>query len=131
VPKFYGSIQRIQPKEWQPHLDMFLKEEFPPKAILMEYIPHLHEIEVSTYSKDRMTRSISILRDIHKAGVLHGDPLPRNIMVAPGPPDRTLWIDFDRAKLLPKTLTPRQQELVDEEVELVGEFYAALVSYKP
>ena len=52
-------------------------------------------------------------------------------MVTSGHPDRVLWIDFDRAKLLPTTLTPRQQKSVDEEFEFVDEFFTALVSHNP
>jgi Lipopolysaccharide kinase (Kdo/WaaP) family len=128
VPKFYGSIKRIQPQHWKPHLDMFLNDVLPPNAILIEHIPHLHQLDLSTYSKDRMDKLVSILRDIHKAGILHGDPYPRNMMVARGNPDRVLWIDFDRAQLLPATLTARQQELVDDENEMVDYFAKMIVS---
>lgn len=42
----------------------------------------------------------NIIREIHKARVVHGDPYPRNMMVQPET-DRVLWIDFDRAQTLP------------------------------
>lgn len=113
---------------WRPHLDMFLRDEFLPNAILIEYIPHMQMIDLQTFSTDRMNKFVNILKDIHRAKVLHHDPYPRNMMVVPGDPERILWIDFDRAQTYSGELTPRQQKRFDHEVELVDYFAKALVS---
>ncbi|EER38165.1 conserved hypothetical protein [Histoplasma capsulatum H143] len=39
VPQFYGCIERLQPKLWQPNLSMFMNDELLPNAVLIEYIP--------------------------------------------------------------------------------------------
>lgn len=42
--KFYGTIDKFDPRLCQPHLKMFLEDECPPSAILLEYIPDLEMI---------------------------------------------------------------------------------------
>jgi hypothetical protein len=41
TPQFYGTIEGIDVKKCHPHLDEFLKDEYPPTAILLEYIPNM------------------------------------------------------------------------------------------
>lgn len=62
-----------------PSLHMFLDDEPPPDAILIEYIPDLHQIDLSNFSYDRIKRLRQIIDDIHQAEVLHHDPYPRNM----------------------------------------------------
>ena len=128
IPHFFGIIRQIRPKSWQPHLDMFIGDKLLPNAILIEYIPHMQMINLSTFTPSRMSKLVDILEKIHAAGVLHNDPYPRNMMVVPGNPDRVLWIDFDRAQTFSKALTERQQGWFDEEVEMMDYFAKALVS---
>lgn len=129
VPKFYGTIENIQLEHWTPHLDMFLQEnELPPHAILIEYIPNLCEIDLSNYSKDRMDRLLTYLRDFHEVDVLHGDMFPRNMMVIPGNPDRVLWIDFDRAAVCPRPFSQRQLQNFDFETAIVQQCATEIVS---
>lgn len=94
----------------------------PLKAVLLEDINNMHQLDLSTFSESRLAQMRCILRDIHEAGVLHDDTDPRNMMVCPGchgNPDRVLWIDFDSAQLLPEdNLSPRQQMWLQEESEL-------------
>ena len=81
IPDFYGTIRKIQPASW-PTLYMFLNDELPPNAILIEYVPNIQSIGLSTFSKKCLDRLREILDEIHEAKVLHGDPKPRNMMVS-------------------------------------------------
>ncbi|PYI05423.1 hypothetical protein BO78DRAFT_345697 [Aspergillus sclerotiicarbonarius CBS 121057] len=126
VPDFYGVVQDINPMERLPHLKDFLRDRVYPKGVLLEFIPNLREIDLSTFSQDRVYKLRQILTEIHEAGVYHGDPYPRNMVVQEGS-DRVLWIDFDRAQTR-NSITPRQQQLLDEEDELVDYFVDALAA---
>ncbi|KAA8646732.1 uncharacterized protein ATNIH1004_005407 [Aspergillus tanneri] len=112
VPDFYGTIVKIQPNLW-PSLHMFSADVLLPNAILLEYIPNMRQMDLSIFSEHRLNELNRILHDIHRAGVLHGDPDPRNMMVCPGrcgKQDRVLWIDFDSAQLLSEhNLSPQQK----------------------
>ena len=74
-------IERIEPREWGPYLDMFLGDLSPPNAVLIEYIADMHEVDLSTFSKSRLASLRAILEEIHGAKVCHGDVYPRNMMV--------------------------------------------------
>ena len=86
----------------------FAQDEIPPCAIILEYIPDLHELNTVTYSPKRWEEALRILAMIHNAGVLHND-IATNVMiqcttggattsgVAEGG-ERVLWLDFDRAE---------------------------------
>ncbi|PWY83692.1 hypothetical protein BO94DRAFT_557559 [Aspergillus sclerotioniger CBS 115572] len=115
VPDFYGVIDEINPMDRLPYLKDFLKDRTYSKGVLIEFIPNLRQIDLSTFSQDGK---------IHRAEVYHGDPYPRNMMVQEGS-DRVLWIDFDRAQTY-DSITPRQQHLLDEEDELMDYFVNAL-----
>lgn len=41
APQFYGTIENIDPALCHPHLKEFMKDEYPPTAILLEYIPNM------------------------------------------------------------------------------------------
>ncbi|PKY03227.1 hypothetical protein P168DRAFT_291359 [Aspergillus campestris IBT 28561] len=129
IPDFYGTIRKIQPASW-PSLTMFLDDELPPNATVIEYIPNLQQIDLSNYTERRLETLRDILDEIHNAGVLHGDAYPRNMMVSlsPGERDRVLWIDFDSAQTFAEgdSLSSRQRQWVGDEVELVDYFVDAL-----
>src|SRR5271154_5509458 len=129
IPDFYGVIEWIEPREWGPHLDMFLDDSWSPSAVLIEYVAEMHQMDPSTFSKSRLASLRAILGEFHEAKVFHSDADPRNIMVVSGKPDRVLWIDFDSAQTLPenKPLTPMQQEWVEMEILRMDYFVKGLV----
>ncbi|KAF4207292.1 hypothetical protein CNMCM8927_003566 [Aspergillus lentulus] len=124
VPDFYGIIANIQPTLW-PHLYMFLDDKLPPNAIIIEYIPNMKQIDLSNFSRQRVETFRDILFQMHQANILHGDPKPRNMMIAK---NRVLWIDFDSAQtfLEDQALTSIQHKWFKEEVELMEYFVEAL-----
>ncbi|OJD13495.1 hypothetical protein AJ78_06042 [Emergomyces pasteurianus Ep9510] len=61
------------------------------------------------------------LNAIHGALVEHSDVHPRNKMIVEGDPERTIWIDFDRAQSFSQELTERQNEWIEFENELMAE----------
>ncbi|RAK96107.1 uncharacterized protein BO80DRAFT_392528 [Aspergillus ibericus CBS 121593] len=126
VPDFYGVVEEINPLEQIPHLKDFIKDRASPKGVLLEFIHNIKQIDLSTFSQDRVNKLRQILTEIHAAGVYHGDPYPRNMVVQEGS-DRVLWIDFDRAQTY-DSITPPLQQLLDEENELVDYFVDALAA---
>ncbi|KAF5854836.1 hypothetical protein ETB97_011115 [Aspergillus alliaceus] len=124
VPDFYGIISNIRPTSW-PHLYMFHDDKLPPNAIIIEYIPNMKKIDLSNFSRQRVESLRNILFQMHQAKILHGDPYPRNMMIAK---NRVLWIDFDSAQtfLEDQALTPSQDRRFKEEVELMEYFVEAL-----
>lgn len=128
VPDFYGVIEQMDPVLWQPHLDQFLKDRLRPRAVLIEHVPGLRQIDLLTYSDHALAKLKVILADIHEARVLHEDTYPRNMMVQENS-DRVLWIDFDRAQTFREDLplTSRQEEWIDDESAIMDEFACALV----
>jgi hypothetical protein len=129
IPDFYGVIEWIEPREWGPHLDMFLDDSWSPSAVLIEYVADMHQMDLSTFSKSRLASLRAILGEFHEAKVFHSDADPRNMMVVSGKPDRVLWIDFDTAQTLPenKSLTQRQQEWMESEILRMDYFVYGLV----
>jgi tRNA A-37 threonylcarbamoyl transferase component Bud32 len=107
---------------------MFLHDKLPPNAILIEYIPNLHQIDLANFSEDRVKRLRQILDDMHQAQVLHHDAWPRNMCVSESQ-DRVLWIDFDSAQTFSeeRPITDRHKLWFDREVELVEDFLSLLV----
>jgi hypothetical protein len=81
VPGFYSVITQIDPISSQPFLKRFLKDNLHPNAILIEYIPDLHQIDLSTFSDYRIATLRTILDSIHRVGIYHEGPYPRNMMV--------------------------------------------------
>lgn len=129
VPDFYGTVTKMQPTLW-PSLTMFLEDKLPPNAVLIEYIPNMQPIGLSNFSQHYLDQLRDILHDIHKAGILHGDPKPRNMVISPGEGDKVLWIDFDSAQTFSEdSLSPRQETWVKEEIEMVDFFVDALVGF--
>ncbi|PYH32028.1 uncharacterized protein BO87DRAFT_441517 [Aspergillus neoniger CBS 115656] len=132
VPDFYGVIDQLDPMQWQPHLNKFLKDKHRPNAILLEFFPHLKQIGLETYTEDRAAALLSIIQQIHEAGICHCDPYPRNIMVQPET-DRVLWIDFDRAQTVSdESITDRHHSWMEDDTLMTAElldFLAFLVSF--
>ncbi|OJJ50297.1 hypothetical protein ASPZODRAFT_58423 [Penicilliopsis zonata CBS 506.65] len=125
IPDFYGTITKIQPKLW-PTLDKFHEDELPPNAVLIEYIPNMQQMDLTTFSTERLVKLREILDEFHQARVLHGDPKPRNMMVC-SDPERVLWIDFDAAQTFPEgPLSAKREKWVKEEVEMMEYFMTAL-----
>ncbi|KAJ0413121.1 hypothetical protein BJY00DRAFT_306542 [Aspergillus carlsbadensis] len=122
IPKFHGSIEDLDPNLHQPHLDMFLQDEYAPKAILLEYIADMEAIHWTNYTAAKRDNFIRGLEEIHAAGVIHDDVYPRNLMVVKGDAERAIWIDFDRAQTWDEdNLSDRQKGWLDFERELVVE----------
>ena len=46
IPDFYGVTECIDPREWAPHLDMFLDDPWPPNAVLIEYVADMHQMDL-------------------------------------------------------------------------------------
>jgi tRNA A-37 threonylcarbamoyl transferase component Bud32 len=107
---------------------MFLQDAQLPNAVLIEYVPDLRMMDLSTFSTERMAKLVSILREIHSAEILHSDPYPRNMMVVTVDPGRVPWIDFDRAQTFSKPPTQRQLGWFAHEAEMMDYFAKALVS---
>jgi tRNA A-37 threonylcarbamoyl transferase component Bud32 len=122
VPRFYGAFDKLDLKLYQPHLRMFLKDEYPPSAILLEYIPDMQQLHWTNYTKERMGNFVNGLEQIHHAWVEHSDVHPRNMMVVDGDPERAIWIDFDRAQTFDgDDATEDQKEWMAFEKALVAE----------
>ncbi|KGO78260.1 hypothetical protein PITC_036280 [Penicillium italicum] len=124
VPDFYGTITNIQPTLW-PSLQMFLGDKLSPNAILIEYIPNMQPIDLDNFSSQYLRELSQKLEDIHLAGVLHGDPKPRNMMISRDQ-GRVLWIDFDSAQTFSESLSTRQRTWIEEENEMMHYFAKAL-----
>ncbi|KAL2819103.1 hypothetical protein BJX63DRAFT_418883 [Aspergillus granulosus] len=123
VPRFLGSMRKFDPSLCQPHLNMFLDDEYLPSALFLEYIPNLEMIQLHNYTQQRMDNLLSGIREIHEALVLHDDPNPRNMMVIGNHPEKVIWMDFDRAKTYDEDqITDEQRCLLKEEDEMVSGF---------
>ncbi|EDN09611.1 predicted protein [Histoplasma mississippiense (nom. inval.)] len=126
VPRFYGSIEKLEPELWQPNLNMFINDTELPSAIFIEYIPDMRQLHLDTFSKDRMARFVQAIKAITAALVMHNDLKARNFMVAPG--ERVVLLDFDRARTYDKnTITAEQQEWLREDVQIVQDLGRLLV----
>ncbi|KAK2810895.1 hypothetical protein FQN50_002486 [Emmonsiellopsis sp. PD_5] len=121
TPDFYGTLENIDPKLCLPHLRRFARDDYPPTAIFMEYIPNMIELHWSNYTPERMQNFIKGLDEIHKALVLHDDINPRNMMILEEDPARAIWIDFDRAQTYNGKLDKRKLEWIDFERRLLAE----------
>ncbi|PYH83245.1 hypothetical protein BO82DRAFT_352970 [Aspergillus uvarum CBS 121591] len=127
IPDYYGYLTLTGLTLW-PDLHMFTDDELPPKAILIEYVPGMKQLELINYTKSRAETLRNVLFEINAAMILHGDIAPRNMMVCSGDTDRVLWIDFDLAMVFPenKPLTERQKEWFEDEAALINELVDGL-----
>ncbi|PGG95050.1 hypothetical protein AJ79_10299 [Helicocarpus griseus UAMH5409] len=118
VPRFYGSVEKLEPKLWRPHLDMFSNDINLPNAIFIEYIPKMRQLHLNTFTKKRMEKFVNAVEAITAVLVMHNDLKPRNFMIAPG--ERVLVLDFDRARTYDEgTITADQREWLCEDVQIV------------
>ncbi|QSS62553.1 hypothetical protein I7I51_02291 [Histoplasma capsulatum] len=130
--QFHGTIENIDPTQCLPHLKFFVKDEYPPTAILLEYIPNMKELRWTNYNESRMKNFVDGLNAIHNALVYHDDVHPRNMMIVEEDPERAIWIDFDRAQTFNGELTERQKGWIADEKELMAEmadFIACLLCF--
>lgn len=127
VPQFYGSIEKLEPKLWQPHLNMFIKDTDLPSAMFIEHIPNMRQLHLDTFTKERMSKFFQAIKAITAALVMHNDLKLINFMIAPR--ERVVLLDFDRAKTYDKdTITTQQQEWLREDVQIVQDLGRLLVS---
>jgi hypothetical protein len=128
IPQFHGSIEDLDPKLHQPHLDMFLDDEYPPKALLLEYIPDMEAMHWTNYTDAKRDNLIRGLEEIHAAGVIHDEIHPRNMMVVKGDSEKAIWIDFDRAQTWDKdNLSDEQKGWLRFESELAADQLGMMV----
>ncbi|EEH19535.1 hypothetical protein PABG_01854 [Paracoccidioides brasiliensis Pb03] len=127
VPRFYGTMERMDLSHYQPHLKMFLNDKNPPSAILLEYIPKMEMIYPHNFTKERGEALIRGIREIHRALVLHCDAKPRNMMIVRNDPERVVWLDFDRAQTYhADSLTERQRGFIEDEELMVSQLADSL-----
>ncbi|KAL4907056.1 hypothetical protein BDW74DRAFT_176659 [Aspergillus multicolor] len=118
---------------------MFPNPELPINAMFIEYIPNLHEIDLSTFSEHRAAKLRRILDEIYNAGIIHCDTMPRNMMVSLpsglGEQEQeqeqgsarargVVCIDFGLAQELPPPAarTPTEERWLRHEIRLVEYF---------
>ena len=116
VPRYYGHIDQLDPGQFRPHLDHFSHGLYHPTAMIFECLPNAGSINCVNYSKERFQTAIDGIQETHKALVHHQDVYPRNIVLVPGNPERTLWIDFDVAT----AFSSRESMGSEEEYVLLG-----------
>lgn len=128
TPMFYGHAE-IQPQDYEPHLDTFLNDSWPPHAILLEYIPHLAGLDYKTYTPERAKKFISGMDAIQAAGVMHGDVNSRKMMVADkGEGERLVYVGFDRAQTYEAGRVPeRQRGWMEDEKRVLGDILGGMV----
>ena len=120
-------IEQIDPLQWQPHLNRFLKDKLLPNAVLLEFIPNIKQIDLATYTEDRAAALLQIIHQIHDAGVCHGDPYPQNMVVQPET-GRVLWIDLYRAQtVFEGSITDRQRDWIEDDALMASELLDLLV----
>lgn len=127
-------MDKFDPRPCQPHLNMFVEDEYPPSAILLEYLPNVEMIHLHNYTTERADRFIEGIKEIHKALIFHGDTKPRNMLLVKDDPDpdRVIWIDFDRADTYHEDqITERQRSFLREEEGIVVSFKHHMVSVLP
>lgn len=110
---------------------MFVDDELPPTAILIEYVPNMHKIDLSNFSPQNVQTLRETLAEMHLAWVYHGDAETRNMMVSKDPgtnQDRALWLDFDRAETFSECPSEREKSWMKREMDRMDYFVQALVS---
>lgn len=90
IPNFLGCMTNFDPSPCQPYLQRFLKDQYPPNAIFLEFIPHLETIRLHNCTEKRMDHFLATIQEIHKAHILHNDPFPRNMKVVKDDPERVV-----------------------------------------
>ncbi|KAK9234131.1 hypothetical protein V1525DRAFT_435918 [Lipomyces kononenkoae] len=121
VPAFYGHVDRVDPSAFQPALKCFLHDKLQPSGILLELLPDAERLNCVNYSEDRFRHAIDGIKEIHGALIHHHDIYPKNILIIPGTPERTLWIDFDVSTTF-TSMGPREKAYCEYETKLVVDF---------
>ncbi|KAM0743793.1 hypothetical protein ACQRIT_001107 [Beauveria bassiana] len=86
-------------------------------------------IDLDNFSQDNIDRLSAYLAEFHEAGLCHGDPYPRNMMVVQGTPeDRVFWLDFDSSTRVEdrKTCNKRQEWAFQAETRAMAAFAKVL-----
>lgn len=132
MPQYYGATNDARttlPVTATPHLHPFDDDAYPPAAILLEYIPDLQMMDLTTFSPDRKRRFLDLVQEIHAQPILHCDIEPRHLLVQTST-DRVVLIDFDRAQTFPPAvMSPKFEKAFAEEKILIEEFFDFLVQY--
>lgn len=110
--QFYRINENIDPREYLSHLRHFVNDEYPPTAILLQYIPNMKELKWTEYEERRRQNFAGGLNAIYDALVFFDDLYPRDMMVVDGNLERVIWLDFDRAQTFNGHLSGRQKELI-------------------
>ena len=80
VPRFFGTMERLNFVTYQSHLKMFLD------AIFLEYIPNMEMVHPKNYTNKRREALIHSIRDMHRVMVLHCNTKPGNIIIVQDDP---------------------------------------------
>ncbi|EEH50659.2 uncharacterized protein PADG_06738 [Paracoccidioides brasiliensis Pb18] len=127
VPQFYGTMERMDLFQYQPHLKMFLNDKNPPSAIFLGNIPRMEMIHPHYFTKELGEALTCGIREIHRALVLHCDVKSRNVMIVRNDPERVIWVNFDRAQTYhADSLTERQQGCIEDEELMVSQLADSL-----
>ena len=126
VPFFYGYINQVDPSAFQPALQHFVNDYFPPNAILLEYLPNAESLNCKNYSDARYQHAVDGMKQVHNAHVHHQDIYPKNLLLVPGTPERVVWVDFDVATTF-SSVGPDEERYSQYEDILVAEFGEFLV----
>lgn len=111
----------------KPHLRKFEKDEVPPGAILLEFVPDLALLDLENFTEDRGSRIRNLMADIHQIGILHSDIQPRHILLQEDS-DRILILDFDRAQTFPPNkMNQKWKRAFEREHLLVEDLLVSLV----
>ena len=66
----------------------------PGTALLIQHIPGVSALHL-TVTGDIIKKAEDGLEDLHRRGVVHGDPAPRNLLITED--NDIFWIDYDLA----------------------------------
>ncbi|KAL3478680.1 hypothetical protein BJX99DRAFT_224143 [Aspergillus californicus] len=110
----------MDPAAFQPALQQFAKDKLQPSAILLEYLPNAERLNCVKYSEALYPQAVEGMKEIHKAGVVHEDIYPKNLLLVrgDGESDKLVWIDFDVATTF-NGLDPKQLSRCTYEIKLV------------
>ncbi|KGQ11877.1 Cation transport regulator-like protein 2 [Beauveria bassiana D1-5] len=132
IPDFYGIAREIDVLLW-PFLSPFVNDKFRSDAVFIEYIPNAEPCQISSFSEHNLARFAQVLSEFHQMGLLHGDSLPRNMLVVKQEPrDRIVWIDFDCSQIVQrgKCQDYTETKFIQEE-ELMTKFVEFLTCVAP
>ena len=99
VPYCYGYTV-IDQTEWKmPRKDDWLRpfrsDPNRPKVLVLEFLPCASQMTLRWTTPQTAQAAMDALNIIHRAGIIHDDIHPRNLLVLPE--GRVVWIDFELA----------------------------------